>query len=60
MVLLNQQAKGDENNSTCPLCDAEDKIVSHFLGLCLMVGKLIAQLLDTYYTTPSDTLLAFI
>ena len=41
-------------NSTCPLYEAEDETVSHFLGQCPMLEKLRAELLDTYYTTASD------
>ena len=41
-------------NPTCPLCEAEDETVSHFLGQCPMLGKLRVELFDTYYTTASD------
>ena len=39
---------------TCPLCEADDETVSHFLGQCPMLGNLRADLLNTYYTTASD------
>ena len=39
---------------TCPLCEAEDKTVSHFLGQCPMLRKLRVEFIDTYYTTASN------
>ena len=39
---------------TCPLCEADDETVSHFLGQCPMLGNLRADLFNTYYATASD------
>ena len=40
----------------CPLCEVEleEETLSHLLGQCPMLGKLRAELFDTYYTTATD------
>ena len=37
----------------CPLCKAKEETVFHLLGQCPMLGKLRAELSDTY-TTATD------
>ena len=38
----------------CPLCEAEEETVFILLGQCPLLGKLRAELFDTYYTTATD------
>ena len=39
----------------CPLCEAEEEPVSLvLLGQCPILGKLRAELFDTYYSTATD------
>ena len=38
----------------CPLCKAEEKTVSHLLGLSTMLAELRAEFFDTYYATVTD------
>ena len=48
-------SKLDRNvHPTCPLCQAEDETVPHFLGQCPIIGNIRYDLFDTYYTTASD------
>ena len=41
-------------NPICPLCEADEETVSHFLGKCPMLGSLRAEFFDTYYTSATD------
>ena len=41
-------------STTCPLCQAEDETVSHFLGGCPSLGSIRAEYFDTYLCTATE------